>query len=309
MNNENTPEIAINPQFDRLVQPMSELDQIKLYQELSVSSEVPIIRTWHQTHLEDRYLYQFCISHNIPFSTTELYFEDQVAAALYICSTQLSKENLTAEYRKYLIGQKFLLMLAASDESKLPDSKYRIAAVIAHDLKISTGTVMKYSTFAKGINAIFDQSMEFAQRILLGKTKVSIENTLELSRLMPDEIKAIAASVIADSRDHITLSYIRNEVKWSHIHEQAPLSRREQKEQRLSTHAAIRQMPQYDPDSEVNSLCMTIDSWISSMQRVHNSANFQKITNKARFQLMKKLSFLEHTVNVIQESLEERNSV
>ena len=65
-------------------------------------------------------------------------------------------------------------------------------------------------------------------------------------------------------------------------------------------------MPEYDPDAEVNSLCMTIDSWISSMQRVGRSENFPKITNAASLRLMKKLSVLEHTVNIMQESIVER---
>ena len=65
-------------------------------------------------------------------------------------------------------------------------------------------------------------------------------------------------------------------------------------------------MPEYDPDSEVNSLCMTIDSWISSIQRVNSSDNFPKISHTASLRLMKKLSILESTINVVQESLVER---
>ena len=307
MNTDNTPEIRISPQFDRLVQPMNDREREKLRQELILSSEVPVIHTWHRTHLGDSYLYELCIEDHIPFVITELTFDDWIKAALYICSTQLSKDNLTSEYRKYLIGQKFNYMILASDDNKQPDSKYTIASTIGHELYISAGTVMKYNLFSKSINEIFDQSTDLARRILLGRTKVSHENVLELARLMPEEIKSIASTVIEENADHINLSYIRNEVKWSHVHKPAPVSRRAQKEQKIATHAAIRQMPQYDPDAEVNSLCMTIDSWISSMQRVHSSENFSKITNKASLQLMKKLSFLEHTVNLIQESLERNN--
>ena len=68
-------------------------------------------------------------------------------------------------------------------------------------------------------------------------------------------------------------------------------------------------MPEYDPDSEVNSLCMTIDSWVSSIQRVNNKCDLSKITNKASLNLMKKLSFLEHTIHDIQDSLVERTGV
>ena len=309
MNVDNTANIIINPQFNRLVQPPCEREIKKMHQDYILSSESPVIHTWHGYHLTDQYLHMVCLEYNIPYSIKEMTFDDWTKAALYICSSQLAKDNLSAEYRKYLIGQKFHYMITDSDDCKQSDSKYRVAAVMGHDLYMSAGTVMKYNAFSNAVNDIFDQDTEFAQRLLLGKTRISHENILELSRLKPEEIKAIASSVANENLDHITLSFIRNEVKWSHIHKQAPVSRRERKEQKMGRHAAIHQMPEYDPDAEVNSLCMTIDSWISSIQRVHNSENFNKITNKASLCLMKKLSFLESTVNNIQESLVERNNL
>ena len=309
MNDDNITDIKINPQFNRLVQPPSEHEIEIIRQDCILSPERPIIHTWHNYHLSDQYLYMICIECNIPYYLKEMSFESFTKAALYICSSQLTKNNLSAEYRKYLIGQKFHYMIAESSENKQTDSRYNVAAIMGHELYMSAGTIIKYRAFSNAVNEIFDQNTEFAQRLLLGKTRISHENILELSHLMPEEIRAIAKSVIEENIDHITLSYIRNEVQWSHIQKRAPVSRRERKEQKISKKAAIHQMPQYDPDAEVNSLCMTIDSWISSIQRVHNSEKFEKITNKASLQLMKKLSFLEHTVNNIQEALVERNNL
>ncbi len=76
-----------------------------------------------------------------------------------------------------------------------------------------------------------------------------------------------------------------------------------------SQNVGIRQMPKYDPDSGVNSLCMTIESWISSIQRVRNSEDFMKITEQASLRLMKKLSGLEYVINATQESLVERTKL
>ena len=156
---------------------------------------------------------------------------------------------------------------------------------------------------------IFDQSREFARSILSGEIRISHENMIELSRLKPDEIRAVAKSAEEENLERISLSYIRNEVKWSHVQQRAPSSRRERRERKIAEKPAIRQMPEYDPDSEVNSLCMTIDSWISSIQRVDNSENLSKITTKASLRLMKKLSFLEHTINNIQDTLVERTGI
>ena len=65
-------------------------------------------------------------------------------------------------------------------------------------------------------------------------------------------------------------------------------------------------MPVYDPDSEVNSLCMTMNSWISTIQRVMSNGKLELITEKASLRLMKELSFLEHTINTMQDTLVER---
>lgn len=304
-----TPKIKINPQFARLVQPPSVKEQTLLLQKLLDSTEVPVIHTWQGSHLDGQYIYELCIHNDIPNKIKELSFANWYNAASYICSKQLKRDSITHEYRKYLIGQKFYFASLAIDSAKQKDSKYRTATKIARELYISCGTVLKYNAFSNAINEIFDQQSDLAQRILLGKTKISHENIVELARCKPEEIRSIAMSVINDNIDHISIAFIRNEASWSHVQKRAPLSRKERLEKELADQAAIRKMPKYNPDAEVNSLCMTIDSWISSMNRVYNSDNFQKITNKASLQLIKKLSFLEHSINVIQESLVERNSL
>jgi hypothetical protein len=69
---------------------------------------------------------------------------------------------------------------------------------------------------------------------------------------------------LTDNISHLTFSDIRHEVKYGHTQQKASLSRRERKELKETKSAEIRKMPAYDPDSDVNSLCMTICSWISA---------------------------------------------
>ena len=306
MKKELDEEIKTFEPFIRLVQPLTEKEITALKNKLLSSSDIPIIKTWQGYHLADQTVYQICLDEHIPFKITELSFENWKKAAVFICSTQLATDTLTPEYRKYLIGQKFQFLFMESDETDSQDPKYNVAAPIAKELKISVGTVLKYNSYALAINDLFDVNPECALRILLRKIRVSHENVVELSRLMPEEKKSIAQVIVADNVDKITLSYIRSEAKWSHVKTQAPVSRRERKEIKMRRQAGIQCMPLYDPDAEVNSLCMTMESWISSLQRVRNSENFPRITNKASLQFMKKLSFLEHTINDLQDSLVER---
>lgn len=295
--------------FQRLIQPISakELDNsITTFQN---NHETIVIRIWNNTHLCDKNLYDTCCTQNIPYQIKTLTFNDYNAAAFYICKRQLLRTDLTNEYRKYLIGQAFHYRSQYISDDDQINTKQAIALQICNEFYISAGTVLKYSLYSSAMDFIFEHCESLAKAILLGKVKISHENMIELSRLRPEEIRSIEKSVTQEELDHLTLSYIRNEVKWCHVQTRnTTRSRREKREEKISKHAGIRQMPVYDPDSEVNSLCMTIESWISSIERVRNSDNFSKITSKASLHLMKKLSFLEHTINSMQESLVERTT-
>ena len=308
MNISNGKELITNEKILRLIQPYSEniIEQMK--EILIRSPELRVIHVWNDLHLDDIEISKICEEYQLPRIIENMDFSDLNHAAVYVCKNQLKRLDLSSEYKKYLIGQRYNYEYMIRSSFKLNDSQCAVAEEIASELFISAGTVRKYSVYAVAMNEIFDQDTTFAKSILSGKLKLSHENTIELARLRAEEIRAVAKSCMEENVDHITLSYIRNEVKWSHVKPKRPVSRRERSEQKVKGKANIRQMPEYDPDSEVNSLCLTIDSWISSIQRVKNSDSFPKITYTASLKLMKKLTVLEHTINLIQDSLVERTN-
>ena len=65
-------------------------------------------------------------------------------------------------------------------------------------------------------------------------------------------------------------------------------------------------MPEYDPDAEVNSLCMTISAWINSIERANQKIDYSNITGKAKLELMKQLTILDRTITNMQKALVER---
>ena len=304
MNNEQV--ITTCDKLERLTQPYSINRLERLKQELMVFPEKRVVHLWKGNHLDDKEIYEICNMCGWDITFRMMDFADINEAAIYICKNQLKRADIASEYKKYLIGQRYFYEQCVRSDLKNMDSKLSIASIIASELFISVGTVQKYFLYATAMNTIFDQDLNFAKRILSGSIRISHENIIELSRLKPEEIRAVARSSSEERVEHITRSYIRNEVKWSHVQHRNPVSRRERSEEKERGRINIRQMPEYDPDSEVNSLCMTIDSWISSIQRVNSSDNFPKISHTASLRLMKKLSILENTINVVQESLVER---
>ena len=310
MANENSPEMKVDPVFHRLVQPLEAKALDSLRNDLIQDPSSRTIQTWNGFLLQDYEKYDLCRSLDLPVQIDDRSFLNYEHAAADLCSAQIKRPDLTNEYRKYLIGE--LLFFEEQKHINLyPDrakTKYRLAYKIGEQINLAGGTVLKYNTYACAMNTIFDQSTEFALRILTGKTRVSHENVIELSRLAPEELKNVARSALEDGTKHLTFSDIRHEVKYAYTQAKAPVSRRERKEQKETINAGIRQMPAYDPDSDVNSLCMTINSWVSSIERVNTNTDFSTISNRAMLELMKQLTILERTINSIQKSLVERTA-
>ena len=307
MGNENNKAVGILPQFDRLVKPLGEEKIRKLKEELPIRPELRVIRTWRGKHLLDREKYELCKELNLPVIISEQFFEDWMGAAEYICREQLKDKELPYKYQRYLVGQllHYILKRKNGDTNK-NERKMDIADEVGKEWHLTGCTVAKYGYYSEAVNDLFAQSEELARMVLSEKVSISQENVVELSHLKAEEIQAIANTIERENVSKITRSFIRNEVKLCHIKVRGTVSRKEKEEQEISRNVGIRQMPKYDPDAEVNSLCMTIDSWISSVQRVRNSENFEKITEKASLTLMKKMATLEYNINEVQEILVER---
>jgi hypothetical protein len=301
--------IGVLPQFDRLVQPLGKLERIRLKEDILDNPDERVIHTWRGKHLLDRERYELCRELNLSVTISEQFFEDWMDAAEYICRKQLDEYELTDKYQKYLIGQLLHYCLARNGDQDRAEKKTDISEVLGQKWNVCGATVSKYGFFSDAINDIYAQSEELARLLLSDKISVSHENVVELSRLRGEEIQAVAKAIETENVSKITRSFIRNEVKLCHIQERGAVSRKEKQEMNEAKNAGIRKMPVYDPDSGVNSLCMTIESWISSIQRVRHSDDFEKISEKASLHLMKKLSALEYVINTTQESLVERTKL
>ena len=59
--------------------------------------------------------------------------------------------------------------------------------------------------------------------------------------------------------------------------------------------ASVKDMPTYDPDSEITGLTLTIPSWISSISRVEKAADFSNISSGAGEKLQKSLTDLQNS--------------
>ena len=68
---------------------------------------------------------------------------------------------------------------------------------------------------------------------------------------------------------------------------------------------SVKDMPAFDPDSEVASLSLTIPTWNTSIDRVFTNTDLHAISDKARTQLKAELLTLRDSVDLVLLAIEE----
>jgi hypothetical protein len=300
-----------DPFFERLIQPYSMSSISELKQSLLQDESLREVHIWNGYYLNDKQKHELLLNMGLTYKIKEHSFSNRNFAALYICNEQQKRNDLTAEYSKYLIGMEFhykkvLHYNKISDDGTAITKKYHLAESVAKERFVNSSSVVRYYALADAINTIGDMEPELSNRILMGTIRISRDNVLELSRLRKDELKNVVRIAAERGVDKIDTPLIRYAVKNRYAKNTKSIIQINQERINSSKPPAIQQMPAYDPDSEVNSLCMTIGSWVSSIERVNNKVNFDRVTPKAKIQLIQRLSFLKSTICNIQETLVER---
>lgn len=67
---------------------------------------------------------------------------------------------------------------------------------------------------------------------------------------------------------------------------------------------SVKDMPEFDPDAEINSLALTIPSWVQSLKRIRSTVKIPLITDEGRQHLRDELRRLISTASRLDSALE-----
>lgn len=312
------PHLESDEEFLLLKQPLSDRDYRDLKLSLLTEGCREHLLVWHGIIIDGNKRYEICMENNIHFRIRHSMFKNKAEAIVYICKEELQRADLVNEMHKYLIGRLYQAELErkaqlytnynnrdnSSSRPYIPGRVYRkqeISQEIADELNISRGTVLKYEVFTKCIESIRDKEPAIASKILSGKLKISHENIIELERLPARDLHALN-STLSDSRvEHITYSDFRHELLWKSVPTMPQPRTRQQEDGSLP----IRQMPAYDPDSDLANLIYTIPTWVSSIKRSQRNTDFTKATPGAKEKVRVQLSLLQNAIIEMEQSLKE----
>ena len=322
MNNTKTAELIIDEGFKTLIRPLYKQEYLQLEENILADGCREPISVWNGIIVDGHNRYDICKRHNIPFSTVEMHFDCREEAISWICANQLGRRNLTQETRKFLIGMQFENEKIASEKKNkygknqytsekvsppyevfdpnntdTAPSRSKTASRIADENHISRATVEKYATYTKAIQKIGRKEPDLVPKILSGRYKISHENLIHLSEMPEKDIKIINRRLEHKGPEFLRYQTTRSEIQNS----SPPPPKTVPKTKESSTVCppstpSIKDMPQYDPDSEIIGLTLTIPSWNSSIIRVKKNADFRTVSDDAKQKLEKELTDLQSTV-------------
>ena len=319
MNEPKTIELTIDQEFRDLIRPLMRNEYRHLEAALLADGCQEPITVWKGIIVDGHNRYEICTRLNIPFRTREHHFDNREEAIIWICTNQLARRNISDETRRYLIGKRYEAEKVIASRRNYngwnqyrkreqsgdlpyevidPDAqqeKIRTSQRIGDEYHLAHGTVEKYGTYSKAIDAIARKDPTMLPRILSGRYKISHNNIMALSRMDPQEVRKFGKQMKAMKKSGTFVPYgvIRRQLR--QVSAEPPVQ--------LQT--AIKNTPDFDPDAEITGLTLTIPSWASSIRRTRSHTDLSKVSLKARMNLEHVLFNLQATIEELLRAIKE----
>lgn len=314
MNNKGYYTLRVDPQFRELIRPLYKSDYLQLEKSIISEGCKEAIVIWNGIIVDGHNRYDICKRYDIPFAIIDGDFDSRDEIVTWICRTQLQRSDLPEEFRHYLIGKQYESEKAESwrniggnepiGQPYLRDTnrnknrtaiRMGISNRIAHENNVSRGTVEKYAVYAKAIDIINSKRPEMAKGILSGSYKVSHINIIELSKLSSHDLIKVQRKIERMQQDSVKFNQIRYIIDSSVSKKNTEMA---------SGKTSVKDMPEFDPDSEVVGLTLTIPSWARSIDRVINKTDFNAVSDTAKNNLLKAILDIAVQIERIKEVIE-----
>lgn len=311
--------LLIDPEFRDLIRPLHSDEYITLEENLKKDGCREPITLWRGIIVDGHNRYEICTRHGIPFKTVNQDFDSREDAIAWICANQLGRRNITEETRKYLIGKRYSAEKIISSRKNqqglnqytlppafgdtgnamvpAPSQSPRTSERLGAEYHMSHATIEKYGAYANALDAIAEKDPALLPKILGGRYKISHDNIVALSRLQKADVKRIGKKMkkkeTRKGSEYIPFRFTREQINTS------------ARPDGTGMQAAIKSMPQYDPDGEVTGLALTIPSWANSIERTKNNTDLSSVSTEAKTNLEKALSDLLEVISEILLAIKE----
>jgi 16S rRNA G966 N2-methylase RsmD len=195
-------DFTVDSEFASLIQPLSRDEHAQLEANLRAEGCREPLTVWADQSilLDGHNRYGICRTHNIEFTTCELFFPDRDAAKRWIITNQLGRRNLTPESISYLRGK--LYREAEKQQGARTDllpekvSGSDTAKRLAEQFNVTDRTIRNDAAFSEELDALAEELGDDFRQDVLSRDNTEIKRTevVDLARRAkndPERRKAI----------------------------------------------------------------------------------------------------------------------
>ena len=315
--------------FLQLMHPCTKIEQARIEQELLSGVRKPIVHSWFQKIVGDIEVYRLCGKHQIQIVWQSIGKVSREEAFIWTCENQLDRNDLPEDMNHYLIGKlsKFYIASGMRKSKQLQDTENGqddlfppgftgdkityIRTELGTKYHLSPQTVRKYEVYAGIIDELRVADSLLVAEILGGRLKVSYDHLTRMVNLDAETIQRIGADLIAHRisgkgsqlasviDDALALG---NRVKKAEPTDNTTLYQ-SQKAPQPEPHAvsvvSVKDMPVYDPNSDLAGLTYTIPSWVSSINRIRDQVDMRACSTQDQKRLYWALEELKQSTETV----------
>ena len=315
--------LTIDPEFKRLL-PALRPEEFSLLEEsiLSEGCRDPIV-VWENIIVDGHNRYEICQKNHLEFKTEQMSFSCREEAIRWICLNQMGRRNISTELLRYQIGKRYNMEKiltahnprgknqyseVASGKMMRPQGVTRMgtAAVIGQEYNVSHFAVHTYKDIAKAVDMIAEKDARLSDMYLSGQVRIKKDDLDTIADLNRSQTRALTNLLIRQKKTICRSQDILDALSAQRNYEKENIAARERRRSAsMGTQPSVKDMPAFDPDSEVASLSLTIPTWNTSIDRVFTNTDLRAISDKARTQLKAELLTLRDSVDLVLLAIEE----
>ncbi len=180
------------------------------------------------------------------------------------------------------------------------------AAVIGQEYNVSHFAVHTYKDIAKAVDMIAEKDARLSDMYLSGQVRIKKDDLDTIADLNRSQTRALTNLLIRQKKTICRSQDILDALSAQRNYEKENTAARERRRSAaMGTQPSVKDMPAFDPDSEVASLSLTIPTWNTSIDRVFTNTDLRAISDKARTQLKAELLTLRDSVDLVLLAIEE----
>lgn len=258
----------------------------------------PII-SWKGYILTGYEIDDLCLKYHRSPAIREMFFPRKTDATAWLCRKQLKRSDLYWAGRAWLISRlyealreiakrkkakddfqyrQFSPTLQAEENPDLPQESASILKLLGTEYSLHKETIRRYVQFGRKLDKLEEKVPGIRVRILTGSLTVMMTHMSALLKMPAEQIEKIAGS-----------GHIHQLVPPPEYYTPVPQHRKPKTDKSVKVEPAIKKMPEFDPDADVNGLRYTVSAWRNAIARTALQADLRRATPAGKNSLKQEL--------------------